>query len=72
MKKLEDNLKNFISLLQDDINSHMGEEIPFMLTLDIKLGVQKENAEKMRAYEPKLHKLLSCVPTVIKPKEPLQ
>lgn len=72
MDQLEQSLKNFISLLQDDITNHMGEEIPFMLTLDVKLGVQIENQDKMKAYEPKLKKLLECVPSIVQPKEKLQ
>lgn len=61
MTELEQSLNYFMKLLQDDIQKEMGEGVPFMVRLDIRLAVQPDNVPKMKEYEPKLTALLNSV-----------
>ncbi len=66
---LETAYRNFMAKLQDDIQLHLGKDVPFMIRLDVKLGVEPKNENKIKVYEPKLSKLLNSMPTAIKPTE---
>ncbi len=66
---LEVAYKNFMSKLQDDIQLHLGKDVPFMIRVDIKLGVEQKNEKKIKIYEPKLNKLINSLPKEIKPVE---
>ncbi len=60
--ELQESLNSFMKMLQDDIRTYMGKETPFILKLDVKLGVRQEDTQKMQGYAPKLMKLLDGVP----------
>jgi hypothetical protein len=66
-KELEIAFKKFMQQLQDDISLYLGEKVPFMLRLDVKIGVEPKNENKMKVYEPRLSNLLNKMPAVIKP-----
>jgi hypothetical protein len=65
--ELELAFKSYMSKLQDDIQAYLGKKIPFMLRLDVKIGVEPKNEGLMRKYETRLSKLLNSMPAVIAP-----
>lgn len=62
---LEISFREFMEKLQDDIQTYLGPKVPFMLRLDVKIGVEPKNEGPMRKYESRLSKLLNSMPTII-------
>lgn len=67
-KELQDSLNNFMELLQNDIYDHLGDGIPFIAKVDIKLGVQKENESKLQSYQHRILSLVNNVPREFTPR----
>ena len=57
----------FMHTLKDDVKRNFDADTPLMMKLDVKLTVRKEDEIKLKAYEPRLNKLLNSMPSDILP-----
>lgn len=61
-------LNNVMDQLNKAMHAHLGNDVKFMVKLDIQLGVQKDKQNELKIFQRKLQEMLEMMPKEYNPK----